>query len=182
VAVDDVSFTVRRGEIFGVLGRNGAGKTTTVECVTGLRKPDRGTMRVLGLDPLRDGRELHERVGVQLQASALPEKIKVGEAVALYGSFYRRPADGHQLLETLGLSEKQGNSYRSLSGGQKQRLSIVLALIGEPEIAVLDELTTGLGPEARRETWKLIEGVRDRASRSCWSPISWRRPHGSVTR
>jgi len=162
VAVDDVSFTVHAGEIFGILGRNGAGKTTTVECITGLRAPDRGTISVLGLDPGRDGRELHERVGVQLQHAALPERIKVSEAVELYASFYRHPADGRELLATLGLEDSRDQYFKRLSGGQKQRLSIVLALIGRPEIAVLDELTTGLDPEARRDTWRLIEGVRDR--------------------
>jgi ABC-2 type transport system ATP-binding protein len=161
VAVDDVSFSVRAGEIFGVLGRNGAGKTTTVECLSGLRVPDSGHLEVLGLDPLANGRELHERVGVQLQQSALPPKIRVGEAVDLYASFYSRPADSDRLLGVLGLDAKRGSYFRDLSGGQKQRLSIVLALIGQPEIAILDELTTGLDPEARRETWDLIEGVRD---------------------
>jgi ABC-2 type transport system ATP-binding protein len=162
VAVDDVSFTVEAGEIFGILGRNGAGKTTTVECVTGLRTPDRGSIRVLGLDPIQDGRELHERVGVQLQHSALPDRIRVSEAVELYASFYRDPADGLELLSALGLEASSSHYFGKLSGGQRQRLSIVLALIGCPEIAVLDELTTGLDPEARRDTWKLIEGVRDR--------------------
>jgi ABC-2 type transport system ATP-binding protein len=161
-AVDDVSFSVRAGEIFGILGRNGAGKTTTVECLTGLRAADRGEIRVLGLDPRQDGRELHERVGVQLQHSALPDRIRVGEAVELYASFYRRPADGRELLATLGLAGARDQYFAKLSGGQKQRLSIVLALVGQPEIAVLDELTTGLDPEARRETWALIEAVRDR--------------------
>lgn len=162
VAVDDVSFSVRPGEIFGILGRNGAGKTTTVECITGLRLPDRGELSVLGLDPRKDRRELHERVGVQLQQSALPPKLRVGEAVELYASFYRRPADPDQPLGALGLGARRNAYWRALSGGQKQRLSIVLALIGQPEIAVLDELTTGLDPEARRETWGLIEGVRER--------------------
>ncbi len=162
LAVDDVSFTVNAGEIFGILGRNGAGKTTTVECITGLRPPDRGSISVLGLDPRRHGRELHERVGVQLQHSALPDRIRVGEAVELYASFYRAPADGRELLSALGLDQARGHYFGKLSGGQKQRLSIVLALIGQPEIAVLDELTTGLDPEARRDTWKLIEGIRDR--------------------
>ena len=161
VAVDDVSFSVTAGEIFGILGRNGAGKTTTVECLSGLRVPDRGRFHVLGLDPLADRRELHERVGVQLQESALPPKIRVGEAVELYASFYRQPADLGHLLGVLGLDAKRGSYFRDLSGGQKQRLSIVLALIGQPEIAILDELTTGLDPEARRETWGLIEGIRD---------------------
>ncbi|MFZ0381833.1 MAG: ABC transporter ATP-binding protein [Solirubrobacteraceae bacterium] len=162
VAVDDISFTVNPGEIFGILGRNGAGKTTTVECITGLRRPDRGSISVLGLDPRHDRRELHERVGVQLQQSALQDRIRVAEAVELYASFYERPADGRELLATLGLERSRDHYFAKLSGGQKQRLSIVLALIGQPEIAVLDELTTGLDPEARRETWSLIEGVRDR--------------------
>ena len=162
VAVDDVSFTVQAGEIFGILGRNGAGKTTTVECISGLRTADRGEISVLGLDPRRDRGELHERVGVQLQHSALPERLKAGEAVKLYASFYRRPADGRELLAALGLDAVHDQYFKNLSGGQKQRLSIVLALIGQPEIAVLDELTTGLDPEVRRDTWKLIEGVRDR--------------------
>jgi ABC-2 type transport system ATP-binding protein len=162
IAVDDVSFAVNAGEIFGILGRNGAGKTTTVECITGLRPPDRGSISVLGMDPRRDGRELHERVGVQLQHAALPDRIRVGEAVELYASFYREPADGRELLSALGLEQARDHYFGKLSGGQKQRLSIVLALIGQPEIAVLDELTTGLDPEARRDTWRLIEGVRDR--------------------
>ena len=162
VAVDDVSFTVHAGEIFGILGRNGAGKTTTVECITGLRTADRGEISVLGLDPRRDRQELHERVGVQLQESAVPELMRVGEAVELYASFYREPADGRELIATLGLQDAQHTYFKHLSGGQKQRLSVVLALIGQPEIAVLDELTTGLDPEARRDTWRLIEGVRAR--------------------
>ena len=162
VAVDDVSFTVRAGEIFGILGRNGAGKTTTVECVTGLRTPDRGEINVLSLDPRRDRQEMHERVGVQLQESAVPDLMRVSEAVELYASFYREPADGRELVATLGLEDAQHTYFKHLSGGQKQRLSIVLALVGQPEIAVLDELTTGLDPEARRDTWRLIEGVRAR--------------------
>jgi ABC-2 type transport system ATP-binding protein len=130
--------------------------------MVGLRTADRGEISVLGLDPHRDGRELHERVGVQLQHSALPELLKVGEAVELYASFYRQPADGRELLAALGLEASKDQCFKRLSGGQKQRLSIVLALIGQPEVAVLDELTTGLDPEARRDTWKLIEGIRDR--------------------
>jgi ABC-2 type transport system ATP-binding protein len=162
VAVQDVSFSVQAGEIFGILGRNGAGKTTTVECITGLRTPDRGTISVLGLDPGRHGRELHQRVGVQLQHSALPERITVSEAVELYASFYQQPADGRELLHTLGLEAVRDRYFKRLSGGQRQRLSIVLALIGQPEIAVLDELSTGLDPEGRRDTWRLIEQIRDR--------------------
>jgi ABC-2 type transport system ATP-binding protein len=161
-AVEDVSLTVNAGEIFGILGRNGAGKTTTVECITGLRSPDRGSISVTGLDPRRDRHELRERVGVQPQRCALPDRIRVGEAVELYASFYRQPADERELLADLGLEAARHQYFGKLSGGQKQRLSIVLALIGRPEIAVLDELTTGLDPEARRDTWKLIERVRER--------------------
>jgi ABC-2 type transport system ATP-binding protein len=162
VAVDDVSFTVEGGEIFGILGPNGAGKTTTVECIAGLRAPDGGRLRVLGLDPLReqDRGELHERVGVQLQQSALPEKLEVGEALELYAAFYREPADPDRLLEALDLTAKRGTRFAKLSGGQQQRLSIALALIGRPTIAILDELTTGLDPGARRDTWALVEEIR----------------------
>jgi ABC-2 type transport system ATP-binding protein len=162
VAVDDVSFTVERGEIFGILGPNGAGKTTTVEIIEGLRTPDDGTVRVLGLDPHRDGAELRQRVGAQLQESQLPDKLKIWEALKLYRSFYDRPADWRRLLEDLGLADKYNAKYGKLSGGQKQRLSIALALVGNPEIAVLDELTTGLDPQARRDTWELIEQIRSR--------------------
>lgn len=162
VAVDDVSLTVERGEIFGILGPNGAGKTTAVECATGLRTPDSGTIRVLGLDPQADRAAVRLRVGVQLQQSALPAKITVGEALALYRSFYPGPADVSELLTALGLDGMQRRYYGTLSGGQKQRLSIALALIGRPEVAVLDELTTGLDPQARRDTWEFIERVRSR--------------------
>jgi ABC-2 type transport system ATP-binding protein len=162
VAVQDVSFTVERGEIFGIVGPNGAGKTTTVECIEGLRRPDNGTVTVLGLDPRRDRAELRQRVGAQLQESALPEKMKVWEALDLYSSFYRTPANWQQLLDDLGLTEKRNAQYAKLSGGQKQRLSIALALVGSPEVAILDELTTGLDPHARRETWGLIEQMRNR--------------------
>jgi ABC-2 type transport system ATP-binding protein len=162
VAVDDLSFTVEKGEIFGILGPNGAGKTTAVEIVEGLRTPDRGTVRVLGLDPQRDGEELRRRVGVQLQESELPEQMKVWEALDLYSSFYDQPADWERLLDELGLAGKRDTKFKHLSGGQKQRLSIALALVGNPEVAVLDELTTGLDPQARRDTWELIEQIRDR--------------------
>jgi ABC-2 type transport system ATP-binding protein len=162
VAVDDVSFEVQEGEIFGILGRNGAGKTTTVECVAGLRAADRGEISVLGLDPLHDRAELTQALGVQLQESQLPDRLKVAEALDLYSSFYREPADWRELLEVLGLRDKAGTPFRKLSGGQKQRLSIALALVGNPRVAVLDELTSGLDPQARRDTWELIESVRDR--------------------
>jgi ABC-2 type transport system ATP-binding protein len=162
VAVDDVSLTVAEGEIFGILGPNGAGKTTAVECATGLRTPDAGTVRLLGLDPHADRDQVHEIVGVQLQAGALPAKLRVGEILTMYRSFYRDPADVGDLLEALGLAGKRGAWYGSLSGGQKQRLSVALALIGRPRIAVLDEMTTGLDPQARRDAWGLIEQMRDR--------------------
>ena len=162
VAVDDISFAVAEGEIFGILGPNGAGKTTTVECIEGLRVPDRGTVSVLGLDPGRDRAELTQRLGVQLQDSQLPAKLRVDEALDLYSSFYRNPADWRALIDLLGLAGKTKTRFGKLSGGQKQRLSIALALVGTPQVAVLDELTTGLDPAARRDTWELIEGVRDR--------------------
>jgi ABC-2 type transport system ATP-binding protein len=161
VAVADVSFEVAEGEIFGVLGPNGAGKTTTVECIAGLRERDGGRISVLGLDPGREQGELRELLGMQLQESALPERLRVREALELYASFYRDPADWRELVETLGLESTLGQRYGKLSGGQKQRLSIALALIGGPRVAVLDELTTGLDPGARRDTWALIDRVRD---------------------
>ncbi|MFF0720326.1 ABC transporter ATP-binding protein [Verrucosispora sp. NA02020] len=162
VAVADVSFTVAAGEIFGVLGPNGAGKSTTVECVAGLRVPDGGGVSVLGLDPRRDGARLRQQVGVQLQESQLPDRLRVTEALELYAAFYREPDDPARLIDELGLGEKRHTPYAKLSGGQKQRLSIALALVGRPRIAILDELTTGLDPQARRDTWGLIERVRDR--------------------
>jgi ABC-2 type transport system ATP-binding protein len=162
VAVDDVSFSVDHGEIFGILGPNGAGKTTTVECIIGLRSPDSGAMRVRGLDPQADGASLHTTVGAQLQASTLPGQLRVGEILDLYHSFYRDAADMDELVEALDLGGKLRAFYRSLSGGQKQRVSVALALIGNPKVAVLDEMTTGLDPQARRDTWALIETVRDR--------------------
>jgi ABC-2 type transport system ATP-binding protein len=160
VAVHDVSFAVERGEIFGVLGPNGAGKTTTVECVEGLRVPDGGAVRVLGLDPHRDHDALRTRIGVQFQESQLPEKMRVREALQLYSSFYADPMDWRRLLDDWGLADKANSPFGKLSGGQKQRLFIALALVGKPEIAVLDELTTGLDPQARRDTWGLVEDIR----------------------
>jgi ABC-2 type transport system ATP-binding protein len=162
VAVDDVSFSVAEGEIFGILGPNGAGKTTTVECVLGLRSPDAGSICVMGLDPGQDREDLHVIVGAQLQESALPGKLRVEEILDLYRSFYSDPVDVGELIDALGLAGKRKDYYRSLSGGQRQRLSIALALIGRPKVAVLDEMTSGLDPQARRDTWDLIEGVRNR--------------------
>src|SRR6266550_5810978 len=150
VAVDDVSFAVFDGEIFGLIGPNGAGKTTTMECVEGIRTPDRGTISVLGLDPFRDVYKLQERIGVQLQQAQLQKRIKVWEAVHLWASLYQKPAiDGEHLLEQLGLTDKRNAWFMNLSGGQKQRLFIALALINDPEVVFLDELTTGLDPQAR---------------------------------
>ncbi len=163
VAVEDVSFEVRDGEIFGLIGPNGAGKSTTMECVEGIRRPDRGSITVLGLDPIRDVYQVQERIGVQLQQAQLQKRIKVWEAVHLWATLYRRPAAiGDQLLEQLGLAEKRDAWFMTLSGGQKQRLFIALALINDPEVVFLDELTTGLDPQARHAIWDLVRGIRER--------------------
>ncbi|MFF4315819.1 ATP-binding cassette domain-containing protein [Streptomyces sp. NPDC001507] len=160
--VDGVSLAVEEGEIFGILGPNGAGKTTTVECVEGLRVPDAGRVRVAGLDPVADHDKVARVLGAQLQESELQPKLTVREALELYASFYPDPLDWAPLAERLGLTDGLATRFGKLSGGQKQRLLIALALIGNPRIVVLDELTTGLDPRARRDTWKLIEDVRDR--------------------
>lgn len=160
VAVSEVSFRVEAGEIFGIVGPNGAGKTTTVECLEAQRKPDAGTIRVLGLDPQRDGQQLRERIGVQLQEANLPDRLRVWEALDLFASFYRRPVDWEELLDRLGLAEKRNAPFNKLSGGQKQRLFIALSLINNPEVVFLDELTTGLDPQARHAIWDLVRSVR----------------------
>src|SRR5580693_9975840 len=163
VAVDEISFEVNDGEIFGLIGPNGAGKTTTMECIEGLRTPDRGTISVLGLDPFSDVYKLQERIGVQLQQAQLQKRIKVWEAVDLWASLYRKNApDGERLLEQLGLIDKRNAWFMTLSGGQKQRLFIALALINNPEVVFLDELTTGLDPQSRRSIWDLVRGIRER--------------------
>src|SRR3981081_703860 len=163
VAVDEVSFEVHDGEIFGLIGPNGSGKTTTMECIGGLRTPDRGSISVLGLDPFRQGYKLQDRIGVQLQQAQLQKRIKVWEAVDLWASLYRKNAvDGERLLEQLGLTDKRNAWFMTLSGGQKQRLFIALALINDPEVVFLDELTTGLDPQARRAIWELVRGIRER--------------------
>ena len=162
VAVDDISFSIQQGEIFGIIGPNGAGKTTTVECISGLRAPDAGEISVFGLSPRKDRNRIREFVGVQLQEGALPPRLRVGEAVRLFASFYANPQDPTSLLEALGIDNVANSAFKKLSGGQKQRLSIALALVGNPRLAILDELTTGLDPEARRETLALIERMRDR--------------------
>jgi ABC-2 type transport system ATP-binding protein len=162
VAVAEISFEVNEGEIFGLIGPNGAGKTTTMECVEGVRRPDRGTISVLGLDPFRDVYKLQNRIGVQLQQAQLQKRIKVWEAVDLWASLYSNPVNGDRLLEQLGLSSKRNAWFMTLSGGQKQRLFIALALINDPEVVFLDELTTGLDPQSRRAIWDLVRGIRDR--------------------
>jgi ABC-2 type transport system ATP-binding protein len=162
VAVDDVSFQVFEGEIFGLIGPNGAGKTTTMECIEGVRTADSGRTTVLGLDPARDAVALQLRIGTQLQQAQLQKRIRVWEAVDLWSSLYPRTVDGRALLAQLGLTEKRNASFMSLSGGQKQRLFIALALINDPEVVFLDELTTGLDPQARRAIWDLVNGIRAR--------------------
>ncbi len=160
--VDGVSFTVEEGEIFGILGPNGAGKTTTVECVSGLRQRDAGEVRVLGADPARDQAQLRRQVGVQLQHAELPGRMTVAEAMVLFAAFYPAPRDWRPMVEALGLAGSLGTRFEKLSGGQQQRLSIALAFVGDPRVAVLDELTTGLDPAARLDTYRLIEAERDR--------------------
>lgn len=164
LAVNGVSLDVFEGEIFGLIGPNGAGKTTTMECLQGLRRQDRGTISVLGLDPHRDATKLRQRIGVQHQEAHLQKRIKVWEAVDLWASLYSSPVDGEALLERLGLAAKRNAWFMTLSGGQKQRLFIALALIHEPEVVFLDELTTGLDPQARRTIWDLVLGIRERGA------------------
>jgi len=160
IVVDDVSFSVEQGEIFGVLGPNGAGKTTMVECIGGLRQRDGGTIHVAGMDPAEEGVAFRNALGIQLQESRLPDKMRVGEALELYASFYPRPHAPDDLLERLGLGEQRDTYFAKLSGGQKQRLSVALALVGNPKVAILDELTTGLDPAARHDVWDLLEELR----------------------
>ena len=162
VAVEDISFEVHAGEIFGMVGPNGAGKTTTIECLEGMRRADSGTLRILGLDPVKQERELRLRIGVQLQQAAIHDRMRVWEAMELFASFYPHPVPWEPLIEQLGLTEKREDYFSKLSGGQKQRLFIALALVGDPELVFLDELTTGLDPHARHAMWDLVRGVRDR--------------------
>ncbi len=161
VAVGGVSFSVQKGEIFSVVGPNGAGKSTIIETIIGLRKADGGQISVLGLDPQQDARELGNRIGTQLQQAALPDRMKVWEALDLYASFYERTIPWEPLLEQWGLGDKRNAQFGNLSGGQKQRLFICLALLNDPEIVFLDELTTGLDPQSRRATWELVTAIRD---------------------
>jgi ABC-2 type transport system ATP-binding protein len=160
VAIDGISFVVHQGEIFGIVGPNGAGKTTTIECLEGLRKPDQGNISVLGMDPRRDSQALKRCVGMQLQQSNLPDRMKVWEALDLYASFYLQTADWKVLMSQLGLEEKRNTAFSKLSGGQKQRLFIALALVLDPQLIFMDELTTGLDPQARHAIWDLVRDVR----------------------
>jgi len=160
-AVEDISFTVKPGEIFGMVGPNGAGKTTTIELIEGLRQPDAGSIKLLGYIPAEHRHALADRIGIQLQGSALPNRLHVVEALELFASFYKRRTNIDELLVRLGLAEKRKTPLGKLSGGQKQRLFIALALINQPEVVFFDELTTGLDPQARRSMWDLIRQIRD---------------------
>jgi ABC-2 type transport system ATP-binding protein len=164
VAIADVSFQVRQGEIFGLLGRNGAGKTTTVECLQGLRRPDGGRVRVLGLDPQRHTQQLRRRIGCQLQEAALPDRLRVWEALDLFASLAPGGNDWQVLMDQWGLTDKRTASFASLSGGQRQRLFVALALVNDPEVVFLDELTQGLDPAGRRIAWGLIRAIRQRGA------------------
>ena len=164
VAIADMSFQVRQGEIFGLLGRNGAGKTTMLECLQGLRRPDGGRVRVLGLDPQRHNQQLRRRIGCQLQETALPDRLKVWEALDLFASLAPGGSDWQVLIDQWGLADKQKASFASLSGGQRQRLFVALALVNDPEVVFLDELTQGLDPAARRIAWGLIRAIRQRGA------------------
>jgi ABC-2 type transport system ATP-binding protein len=160
-AVDDISFEVNEGEIFGMVGPNGAGKTTTIECIEGLRRTDGGNVKLHGMDPYINRQAVARKIGIQLQESALPPRLRVGEALELFSSFYEHRANAEELLTRLGLTEKRTAAYSKLSGGQKQRLFIALALVNQPEMVFFDELTTGLDPQARRSMWDLVRQVRD---------------------
>jgi len=164
MAVDGLSFQVETGEIFGMVGPNGSGKTTTIECIEGLRHPDEGQISVLGLDPLKDIYALRERTGVQLQAANLPRRMRVGEALEMFASFYRQPRDPRPLMEGLGLADKERVYFSQLSGGQQQRLFVALAMINQPEVVFLDELTTGLDPRARHKIWDLVREMREQGT------------------
>jgi ABC-2 type transport system ATP-binding protein len=163
VAVADVSFSVREGESFGILGPNGAGKTTTLEIIEGLRRPDAGRVTLLGHDMLRHPRPAQARIGVQLQAAALFDDLTVRETIELFAALYPRSGDPGQLMDRLALGEKESARVKNLSGGQRQRLSVTIALVNDPDVVFLDEPTTGLDPQARRELWDLVrEMQRDR--------------------
>lgn len=160
-AVDELSFTVERGEIFSLLGPNGAGKSTTVEILEGYRRADSGSVSVLGLDPLRDASRLKPRIGVMLQESGLYPAITPREALVLFAHYYEAPRDPDDLLRLVGLQDAAGTRFRRLSGGQKQRLALALALLPRPELVFLDEPTAGLDPQARRDTWEIINTLKE---------------------
>lgn len=155
-AVDGISFSVLKGEVFGMVGPNGAGKTTTIECIEGLRKPSSGEIKVLGMNPYEKRETIYKRISVQLQETEYQDKIKVWEILKLFSSFYEKTVDYEELLEKFDLKNFKRSFVSDLSGGQRQKLSIILALIPDPEIVFLDELTTGLDPKARRDMWKFI--------------------------
>ncbi len=161
-AVDDLSFEVNRGEIFGLLGHNGAGKSTTIECILGTKKHNAGTVQVLGMDPSSNRKELFEKVGVQFQQTNYQDKIKVGEMCRLTASLYRNPDDWKELLKTFGLGPMINKMVSELSGGERQKLSVLLALIPKPELVFLDELTTGLDSKARRDVWKHLAKLKSK--------------------
>jgi ABC-2 type transport system ATP-binding protein len=162
IAVNDVSLSVAYGEIFGLVGANGAGKTTLIEMIESLRKPDSGFIRVLGLDPSKEADELKEKIGIQLQTTSIQPNIKIKEAIKLFASLYRQPLNNpEQLLKTLSLEDKVDSRFSKLSGGQKQRVAIILALVNDPAVLFLDELSTGLDPQARRKLWALVKDLQD---------------------
>ncbi len=160
LALQGVSFTIGKGEVFGLLGPNGAGKTTTIEILEGLRQPDSGEVTVCGLDPFNQSHHVKQRIGAQLQNTVLPDKIRVDEALRLYGSFYRRRVTAEKLMERFGLLEKRAAFFENLSGGQKQRVSLALAMVNDPELVLLDEPTVGLDVQVRRDIYGLIEQLR----------------------
>lgn len=160
-ALEDVSFKVREGEIFGVVGPNGAGKTTLLNCLEGLDRPSSGHVEVLGCDPIKDQHSLAQQIGVQLQSAALPPRLTVQDALELYSAFYERPRPWRELLKDLGIKDKANARVDRLSGGERQRVFVALALINRPQLAFLDELTTALDPQSRRNMWDTVEHVRD---------------------
>jgi ABC-2 type transport system ATP-binding protein len=160
VAVNDVEFTVETGEIFGLLGPNGAGKTTTVEMIEGLRRPDSGSIEVCGIDAQKDRDQIKEIIGVQLQSTTLYDKIRVREAIETFGGYYKKSLSADQLMETISITDKQNSYVATLSGGQRQRVALALALVNDPRVVFLDEPTTGLDPQARRNVWDIVEGLR----------------------
>ncbi len=162
LAVDGVGFNVGEGEVFGVLGPNGAGKTTTVEMIEGLREPDNGSIQVLGIDALKEPESIKELIGVQLQSTTLYARIRVGEAIDLFRGYYRKSVPTLQLLEEISLVDKIDSQVNTLSGGQKQRLALALALVNDPAVLFLDEPTTGLDPQARRNVWAMVDNLRQK--------------------